>query len=489
MSDITGQKIINKIHVGTTDYQLNADYLGGLSSAEWKSLVGAGFNVLVVESLPTASESTQKGIYLVAHTHSADSSSDKEIYDEYVTVKSGTSYSWELIGNTDIDISKLAGELVTGANTAGLATGEAGEQVATGSATISYMKSAEATGSAGAGVAANTGLPGAATVSDGVFSFSGTENTITLSGTLPTLDEVSVTPNGTIGGSVSVGDHTHSINPTVKTLTYVSGTASTTKSEGAHTHTVSLATDSVTYVSSVDASTGSEAAHAHSIDASKVTGWNEGSASLSSKNFGFSASTSDIMSAPTVSTDGVLSWTTVSAASQDALSFTAPSLTFTSATVTGNAGAHSHTIGRATKSFNYATGVVTSVSEEGKHAHSINPATTAQLDVVTGVSVTGAAGSHTINGSSFSFTGASITFTPALSTTAVSVSGKYKPAGSITGTISLPSHSHSYTAPSAHTHSIGLTSTQVTGSASVAVSSHTHSIAAHTHTISKKSSQ
>ena len=132
MSDITGKKIINQILVGTTNYQLNADYLGGLSSAEWKSLVGAGFNVLVVESLPTASEATQKGIYLVAHTHSADSSSDKEIYDEYVTVKSGTSYSWELIGNTDIDISKLAEELVTGANTAGLVTGEAGEQVATG---------------------------------------------------------------------------------------------------------------------------------------------------------------------------------------------------------------------------------------------------------------------------------------------------------------------------------------------------------------------
>ena len=482
MSDITGQKIINKIHVGTTDYQLNADYLGGLSSAEWKSLVGAGFNVLVVESLPTASESTQKGIYLIADAHGNGDS-----YDEYVTVKSGNSYSWEKIGNTDIDISKLADELVVSGT--GLTTESAGEQVATGSATISYMKSAEATGSAGAGVEANTGLSGGASVSDGVFSFKGTEATINLSGTLPALDEVSVTPNGTIGGSVSVGDHTHSINPTIKTLTYVSGTASSTGEVEGHTHTVSLATDSVTYVSDIDASTGNEAAHAHSIDASKVTGWSEGSASLSSKNFGFSASTSDIMSAPTVSTDGVLSWTTVSAASQDVLSFTAPSLTFTSATVTGNAGAHSHTIGKTTKSFNYATGVVTSVSTEGKHSHTIGAPTTSKLDVVTGVSVTGGAGGHTINGSSFSFTGDALVFTPALSTTAVSVSGKYKPAGSVTGTISLPSHSHSYIAPSAHTHSITLTSTQVTGSASVAVSGHTHSIAAHSHTITKKSSQ
>ena len=487
MPDITGKKIINQIHVGTTDYQLNADYLGGLSSAEWKSLVGAGFNVLVVTSLPTPSEETQKGIYLVAHTHSADSSSDKEIYDEYVTVKSGTSYSWELIGNTDIDISKLAEELVTGANTAGLATGEAGEQVATGSATVSYMKSAEATGSAGAGVAANTGKAGEATIEGSSFGFSGTENIITLSGTLPTLSQVSVTPSGTIGGSVSVGDHTHSINPTIKTLTYVSGTASATGEVSGHTHTVSLTTASATYVSDVDASTGNEAAHAHSIDASKVTGWNEGSASLSSKNFGFSSSTSDIMSAPTVSTDGVLSWTTVNAASQDVLSFTAPSLTYTDGTITAG-GAHSHTIGKATNSLTYAS-AVKSVSSAGGHSHTIGAPTTASLSVVTGVSVTGSAGSHTINGSSFKFNGASITFTPALSTTAVSVSGKYTPAGSITGTIKLPEHSHSYTAPSAHTHSITLTSTQVTGSASVAVSSHTHSIAAHTHTISKKNGQ
>lgn len=486
MPDITGKKVIKQVTVSDVNYSLNAEYLGDLSAAEWKSLVGAGFNVLVVESLPTASEATQKGIYLVAHTHSADSSSDKEIYDEYVTVKSGTSYSWELIGNTDIDISKLAEELVVSGTE--LTTESAGEQTAIGNATISYMKSAEATGTAGAGVAANTGLSGGATVKDGVFSFSGTEATINLSGTLPTLDEVSVTPAGTITGSASVGDHTHSINPTIKTLTYVSGTANTTGEVSGHTHTVSLATDSVTYVSDVDANTGSEAAHTHSIDASKVTKWSAGSASLSSKNFGFSANTSNIMSAPTVSTDGVLSWTTVNAATQDVLSFTAPSLAYTAVTATGEAGAHSHTIGKATNSFNYATGVVTSVSEEGKHAHSIAAATTAQLDVVTGVSVTGGAGGHTINGSSFKFNGASLTFTPELSTNAVSVSGKYKPAGSITGTIKLPEHSHSYTAPSAHTHSITLATATVTGSASVAVSNHTHSIAAHTHTISKKAS-
>ena len=471
--------IINKIHVGENDYKLNADYLGNWSADEWKSFVGAGFNVLVVESLPTASESTQKGIYLIADAHGNGDS-----YDEYVTVKSGNAYSWEKIGNTDIDISKLAEELVVSGTE--LTTESAGEQTATGNATISYMKSAASTGEAGAGVEANTGEAGGATINGSSFGFSGTENTITLSGTLPTLSQVSVTPAGTISGKVDVGNHTHSITPTTEELTYVSGTASATGEVEGHTHTVSLTTASATYVSDVDASTGEAVAHTHTITASKVTGWNEGSTSLSEKNFGFSASTSDIMSAPTVSTDGVLSWTTVNAASQDVLSFTAPSLIYTDGTITAG-GAHSHTIGKATNSLTYAS-AVKNVSTAGGHSHSIGAPTTASLSVVTGVSVTGSAGSHTINGSSFKFNGNALTFTPALSTNALSVSGKFTPAGSITGSVTLPSHSHSYTAPSAHTHSITLTSTQVTGSASVAVSSHTHSIAAHTHTISKKTS-
>ena len=175
MADITNEHyIINKIHVGENDYKLNADFLGGLSTDEWKSLVGAGFNVLVVDTLPTASASTQKGIYLIADAHGNGDS-----YDEYVTVKSGNTYSWEKIGNTDIDISGLAAELVTQENTAGLVTGEAGAQTAVGDATVVYMESATVTGEAGAGVASNTGSAGGATINGSSFGFSGNEETIT----------------------------------------------------------------------------------------------------------------------------------------------------------------------------------------------------------------------------------------------------------------------------------------------------------------------
>lgn len=63
------------------------------------------FNYQVVESLPTASLDTMGTIYLVKHEHST-----QDIYDEFITViESGidadNKFSWEKIGNTDLDLS------------------------------------------------------------------------------------------------------------------------------------------------------------------------------------------------------------------------------------------------------------------------------------------------------------------------------------------------------------------------------------------------
>lgn len=58
---------------------------------------------VITGDLPTASASTMGKIYLKAHTHGASDS-----YDEWITIETGTttkSYSWEKIGNTDIDLS------------------------------------------------------------------------------------------------------------------------------------------------------------------------------------------------------------------------------------------------------------------------------------------------------------------------------------------------------------------------------------------------
>lgn len=61
--------------------------------------------------LPTASENTMGKIYLVYHPHGTGDS-----YDEYITVQNGTAYSWEKIGNTDIDLFNYVNTLSGTAN-------------------------------------------------------------------------------------------------------------------------------------------------------------------------------------------------------------------------------------------------------------------------------------------------------------------------------------------------------------------------------------
>ena len=62
------------------------------------------FEYQVVTELPTAAQATMGKIYLVAHSHNP-SDGKPDSYDEFITVKSGSTYKWERIGNTDIDLS------------------------------------------------------------------------------------------------------------------------------------------------------------------------------------------------------------------------------------------------------------------------------------------------------------------------------------------------------------------------------------------------
>lgn len=72
------------------------------------------FQYEVVSTLPTASASTMGKIYLVAHAHGT-----QDGYDEFITLESGTAtktYSWEKIGNTDIDLTNYVKTLSGTAN-------------------------------------------------------------------------------------------------------------------------------------------------------------------------------------------------------------------------------------------------------------------------------------------------------------------------------------------------------------------------------------
>ena len=62
------------------------------------------FEYQVVTELPTAAQATMGKIYLVAHSHNP-SDGKPDSYDEFITVQSRSTYKWERIGNTDIDLS------------------------------------------------------------------------------------------------------------------------------------------------------------------------------------------------------------------------------------------------------------------------------------------------------------------------------------------------------------------------------------------------
>lgn len=92
-------KLISKVTLGGVIYDLkDSDARGRLDSLE--SLVAEGVQILVVESLPLASKDTVGKFYFVANEHDT-----QDIYDEYITVLSNSTYSWEKIGSTNIDLS------------------------------------------------------------------------------------------------------------------------------------------------------------------------------------------------------------------------------------------------------------------------------------------------------------------------------------------------------------------------------------------------
>ena len=62
------------------------------------------FQYEVVSELPTASANTMGKIYLVSHVHNS-TGNYADSYDEFITIEKDGAYSWEKIGNTDIDLS------------------------------------------------------------------------------------------------------------------------------------------------------------------------------------------------------------------------------------------------------------------------------------------------------------------------------------------------------------------------------------------------
>lgn len=154
---------------------------------------------------PTAN--TEYKIYLVSHSHTTG-----DVYDEWITLKNGSTYSWEKIGNTDMTID-VAGIISDIAN--------------------------------------HTFTPGG-TVSKPTFT--GTKATSTAAGghshTVTATGDVTSTFKGdktTLSGTTTGHTHNISVNGITVTSSYTpagtvsgefSGTSATTSSVEAHTHTI-----------------------------------------------------------------------------------------------------------------------------------------------------------------------------------------------------------------------------------------------------------
>lgn len=148
------------------------------------------------DGLPGPAGSQYSGrIYLVPHQHGT-----QDIYDEYVVVQSTTSpdvWSWERIGNTDIDMSNYS------------------------------LRTHKHTVTTNIAVSPHSYTPAG---SVGLATFVGQPATINLSGsvdgdirvivnTQPTQSQINYTPSGTIAGTLdSSPNHTHTIGGTTRYL-------------------------------------------------------------------------------------------------------------------------------------------------------------------------------------------------------------------------------------------------------------------------------
>ena len=190
----------------------------------------------------------------------------------------------------------------------------------------------------------------------------------------------------------------------------------------AHSHTVNCAKDTVTAITEINGGSFSGATQASFTQGSKAT-------------LSYTAR-ANVMCSPTVSVTGVLSWDVVDC--DDITSWTANGNdTFTPNSV----GTFTAASVKTTKTCTYVTSATTSD-----------------------------AGGHTVSGSNFSANLPTLSHTVVQGT--ISVDINYTPTGSITGSASIASH----------THSISYTSTTVTGDVEVAVAGHTHSVTISSHT-------
>jgi hypothetical protein len=181
------------------------------------------FDVVVVNELPTASADTFHKIYLL----NATSPAAPNLYKEYITIRSGSeepyTYTWELIGDTSMDLSTY---LQNTATVAGVAFGEdkaisAAELEAADALNLKALSHKDSASTELTDYA--TGITGAAYTPAGNVTL----NALTQTATEASLTTADYTPAGSITGS-AISDG--SISVTLKDAATASSATLTTSS-------------------------------------------------------------------------------------------------------------------------------------------------------------------------------------------------------------------------------------------------------------------
>lgn len=524
---------IKKVLVSGTTYDIEALHFitGSLDTpAQWKdyidSLVGQGLQIVIDtksssadEPATAASASTMGKLYMVAIAEQTQSGT----YTEFVTVDKGASasprYVWEKIGTTAADLTEYAkkGTYTSGAPSSNV-TGSAGSETvnttetdlgsATGSAKIDSHSIAahshtvnEVTVSVGSASGWSAGSVPTRQSFDyvsGVKSSGGTANAltgvkVTSSATVNTdaIKEITLSASTvTTAGPAYVEDVTHTAASLTGTKTFVTGYPNF--SGGSLTGTKTFNTDAIKSAS-LDVKTASTTGYQQVVEEVTISdgavGGSFNTDAIKSiggtKNYGFSASTSTIMYNPVVN-DGILSWSTANAATQDAHTGTAAaksSPTYTKQALT------------PTYKWIKVTTTAASTGTVGFTAASLGTASTGTVGIDGGsITKTIKYMGHTTTAASTvsaaTAVGANGTATVILST-GLATSSAYQ----ITGVGSVPSLTVTSTtvlAPGTTLSTAGATTLTHTGTGSttvpvtVAIGKHKHSVTTsnHTHTLS-----
>lgn len=287
-------KIIRQIDIGGVDglHEIAAKYLqAGTVNMTWDNivdLIDGGFEVYVYGTQPTPeypetsfpphNPATPED-YARYHNQLVlveDEQAAAGTYIEYVISDLGGSYAWEQIGSTQVDLSNKVDK---GTYTTSAAGGGNTSEAPTATYTTSSAPSYTATGEAVVNVPTltlgkadfdtseeETESAGGHTIQGSNFTFTGNTATISnvkVSKVDVTVDPITLTPSGTIGGSQTVAGHNHTINPAYATFNYVTG--ATLNQSGAHSHAVNVATENATIQNLTKAASAGD--HVHTVNA------------------------------------------------------------------------------------------------------------------------------------------------------------------------------------------------------------------------------